>query len=163
MRGHQRTPFTHCQRLAPITVDGPGSQGRRTGEPLPVHWGSPAPVRREAALRHPWDCPLELLRRRSPAARTAAEAGLVARIRKVQRESCRSPDGTYCAPRITAELRNEGERINHKRVARIMRTIGLGGRPYASAASPTCPSAAGTIWPRLCRDSRTLTFKLAGG
>jgi HTH-like domain len=29
-------------------------------------------------------------------------------------------DGTYGVPRITAELRDSGERINHKRVARVM-------------------------------------------
>ncbi|MEU9006531.1 IS3 family transposase, partial [Streptomyces sp. NPDC048551] len=57
------------------------------------------------------------------AARQIVEAGLAARIRKVHQDS----DGTYGAPRITAELRDEGERINHKRVARIMRTIGLEG------------------------------------
>ncbi|MFE9399957.1 IS3 family transposase [Streptomyces flavidovirens] len=57
------------------------------------------------------------------AARQTVEAGLAARIRKVHRES----DGTYGAPRITAELRDQGEQINHKRVARIMRTIGLEG------------------------------------
>ncbi|WP_443064471.1 transposase [Streptomyces sp. NBC_00539] len=37
-------------------------------------------------------------------------------------------DCTYGAPRITAELRDEGgPAVNHKRVARIMRTIGLEG------------------------------------
>ncbi|MFD8291950.1 IS3 family transposase [Streptomyces lavendulae] len=64
--------------------------------------------------------------RRTAAARAArqiVEAGLAARIRKVHQDS----DGTYGAPRITAELRDEGKRINHKRVARIMRTIGLEG------------------------------------
>ncbi|MCM2389647.1 IS3 family transposase [Streptomyces albipurpureus] len=55
------------------------------------------------------------------AARQTAEAGIAARTRKVHQDS----DGTYGAPRITAELRGEGERINHKRVARIMRTIGV--------------------------------------
>ncbi|MFJ4895992.1 IS3 family transposase [Streptomyces sp. NPDC088788] len=62
--------------------------------------------------------------RHTAAARTArqvVEAGIAARIRKVHQDS----EGTYGAPMITAELRNEGERINHKRVARIMRTIGL--------------------------------------
>lgn len=57
------------------------------------------------------------------AARQTVEAGLAARIRKVHQDS----DGIYGAPRITAELRGEGERINHKRVARIMRAIGLEG------------------------------------
>ncbi|MEU8445422.1 IS3 family transposase [Streptomyces microflavus] len=56
------------------------------------------------------------------AARQAAEAGLTARIRKAHQDS----DGTYGARRITAELRDEGgPAVNHKRVARIMRTIGL--------------------------------------
>lgn len=57
------------------------------------------------------------------AARQTLEAQLAARIRKVHLDS----DGAYGAPRITAELREEGERINHKRVARIMRTIGVEG------------------------------------
>jgi transposase InsO family protein len=57
------------------------------------------------------------------AARQAADARLAARIRAVHRES----DGTYGVPRITAELRDDGERINHKRIARVMRSIGLAG------------------------------------
>ncbi|WP_107484688.1 IS3 family transposase [Streptomyces sp. TN58] len=83
--------------------------------------------------------------RRTAAARTArqaAEAGLAARIRKVHEES----DGTYGAPRITAELRDEGERINHKRVARIMRTIGIEGvrlrrRHRTTVADPAATKA----------------------
>ncbi|MFH8378984.1 IS3 family transposase [Streptomyces cyaneofuscatus] len=58
------------------------------------------------------------------AARQVVEAGIAARIRKAHQDS----DGTYGAPRITAELRDEGgPAVNHKRVARIMRTIGLEG------------------------------------
>ncbi|MBA4867354.1 IS3 family transposase [Streptomyces sp. PSKA54] len=57
------------------------------------------------------------------AARQAADAALASRIRAVHRES----DGTYGVPRITAELRDDGERINHKRIARVMRSIGLAG------------------------------------
>ncbi|MGG7568876.1 IS3 family transposase [Streptomyces sirii] len=58
------------------------------------------------------------------AARQAAEADLAARIRKVHQHS----DGTYGAPRITAELRDaDGLAVNHKRVARIMRSIGIEG------------------------------------
>ncbi|WP_329208850.1 IS3 family transposase [Streptomyces sp. NBC_01708] len=58
------------------------------------------------------------------AARQVADARLAARIRAVHQES----DGTYGAPRITAELREEnGVAINHKRVARIMRASGIEG------------------------------------
>ncbi|MFI2120733.1 IS3 family transposase [Streptomyces sp. NPDC020299] len=57
------------------------------------------------------------------AARQAADARLTARIRAVHRES----DGTYGVPRITAELRDDGERVNHKRIARVMRSITLAG------------------------------------
>ena len=39
----------------------------------------------------------------------------------------RESDGTYGVPRITAELRETGERVNHKRIARVMRGIGLEG------------------------------------
>lgn len=56
-------------------------------------------------------------------ARRAAETELADRIREVHQDS----DGTYGVPRVTAELRDEGIRINHKLVARIMRTIGLEG------------------------------------
>ncbi|MER5743628.1 transposase [Streptomyces sp. NPDC002225] len=49
---------------------------------------------------------------------------LAARIRKVRQDS----DGTYGAPRTTAELREDGGLVvNHKRVARNMRTVGLEG------------------------------------
>ncbi|GGS37808.1 transposase [Streptomyces nojiriensis] len=89
--------------------------------------------------------------RRTAAARAArqiAEAGLAARIRKVHQDS----DGTYGAPRITAELRAEGGPVvNHKRVARIMRTIGLEGvrlrrrhrTTLADQAAPKAPDLIG--------------------
>ncbi|MCT2543390.1 MULTISPECIES: transposase [Streptomyces] len=58
------------------------------------------------------------------AARQAAEAELAARIRKVRQDS----DSTYGAPRGTAELAEDGGLVvNHKRVARITRTVGLEG------------------------------------
>ncbi|MGW1412163.1 IS3 family transposase [Streptomyces sp. NPDC002403] len=62
-------------------------------------------------------------RRTAPdrAARQAADAQLATRIRAVHRES----DGTYGVLRITAELREEGERVIHKRIARVMRSINL--------------------------------------
>lgn len=67
------------------------------------------------------------------AARQTVEAGLAARIRKIHQDS----DGTYGAPRITAELRDEGgPAVNHKRVARIMRTIGIEESGCAADTAP---------------------------
>ncbi|MFI1155152.1 IS3 family transposase [Streptomyces sp. NPDC020817] len=80
-------------------------------------------------------------------ARQAVEAGLAARIRKVHEES----DGTYGAPRITAELREGGERINHKRVARIMRTVGLEGVRLRRRQRTTVPDPAAAKAPDLIR------------
>lgn len=59
------------------------------------------------------------------AAKAAADEALAERIRVVH-----AADNTYGAPRITAEL-NDGapddERVNHKRVARVMRGAGIAG------------------------------------
>jgi hypothetical protein len=58
-------------------------------------------------------------------ARTAADDALAQRIRAVH-----TTDTTYGAPRITAELNDgvpEVQRVNHKRVARVMRTAGIAG------------------------------------
>lgn len=59
------------------------------------------------------------------AARQAADEALEARIRIVHDE-----DNTYGSPRITAELNDgvpDGDRVNHKRVARVMRGAGIAG------------------------------------
>jgi len=37
-------------------------------------------------------------------------------------------DGNYGSPRITTELHNRGFKVNHKRVERIMRDMGLVGK-----------------------------------
>ncbi|MFI1259228.1 IS3 family transposase [Streptomyces netropsis] len=76
------------------------------------------------------------------AARQAADARLAGRIRAVHRES----DGTYGALRITTELRDNGERVNHKRVARVMRQAGLAGlrlrrRHRTTVADPAAATA----------------------
>ncbi|MET8081323.1 IS3 family transposase [Streptomyces sp. NPDC005303] len=76
------------------------------------------------------------------AARQAADARLASRIRAVHRES----DGTYGVPRITAELREAGERVNHKRIARVMRGAGLAGvrlrrRHRTTVADPAAAKA----------------------
>lgn len=51
------------------------------------------------------------------------DAALTARIRTIHRES----RGTYGAPRVHAELADQGQRCGRKRVARLMRADGLVG------------------------------------
>lgn len=83
------------------------------------------------------------------AARQAADAKLAAKIRTIHRES----DGTYGVPRITAELRDDGEHINHKRIARVMRTIGLAGVRLRRRHRTTVPDPAAAKAPdRIGRD-----------
>ncbi|MGW2546749.1 IS3 family transposase, partial [Kitasatospora sp. NPDC001574] len=56
-------------------------------------------------------------------ARQAADVRATARIRAVHAAS----DGTYGVPRVTAELRDQGDVVNHKKVARLMKTAGIAG------------------------------------
>ncbi|MGB6245327.1 IS3 family transposase [Gordonia sp. (in: high G+C Gram-positive bacteria)] len=63
------------------------------------------------------------------AAKAAEDAALAERIRAVQ-DPARGGDRAYGAPRVTAELNDDAERegrVNHKRVARVMRAHGLAG------------------------------------
>jgi transposase InsO family protein len=57
------------------------------------------------------------------AARDAADAALAVRIRAVRT----AHDGTYGAPRVTAELHDQGLHVNHKKVARVMRRYRIQG------------------------------------
>jgi len=60
---------------------------------------------------------------RPPSARAQSDARLSERIRALHQRS----RGSYGVPRILEDLQEEGERINHKRVARLMRSAGLVG------------------------------------
>jgi putative transposase len=60
---------------------------------------------------------------RAPSARQVADEVLLARIHEIHSAS----RGTYGAPRIHAELIDDGWRIGRKRVARLMREAGLLG------------------------------------
>ncbi|MGH8524281.1 MAG: IS3 family transposase [Gammaproteobacteria bacterium] len=62
-------------------------------------------------------------RSRRPSARAQSDARWVERIRVLYQRS----RGSYGVPRILEDLREEGERINHKRVARLMRSVGMVG------------------------------------
>ena len=80
-------------------------------------------------------------------ARVAADQALQSRIRAVHDE-----DNAYGAPRITAELNDgapEDERVNHKRVARVMRGAGIVGYRRKRRVKTTVPDPANQKVPDL--------------
>src|SRR5690606_20066604 len=62
-------------------------------------------------------------RDREPSEREREDEALAERIRMIHEESY----GTYGAPRVHAELREQGVRVGRKRVARLMRRARLQG------------------------------------
>ncbi|MCY0963129.1 IS3 family transposase [Streptomyces sp. H27-H5] len=69
------------------------------------------------------------------ATRQREDRVLAEEIRKVHGES----DGAYGSPRVTAELREKGRRVNEKRVARIMRTYSITGIRLRRRVRTTLP------------------------
>ncbi len=95
--------------------------------------------------------------------RQAADEALVERIRVVH-----DADNTYGAPRITAEL-NDGvdddDRVNHKRVARVMRAAKIAGYRRRRRVKTTTPDPANQKVPDLLNRDFTaaqLNSKYAG-
>jgi transposase InsO family protein len=84
-------------------------------------------------------------RRGGPTPRQRAEVRLVARIRRIHTAS----DGTYGAPRVTRELRGGGQRVNRKRVERLMRAHGIVGHRPQRRRSLTRPDATAAPAPDL--------------
>ena len=81
--------------------------------------------------------------------RQAADEALAERIRVVHGE-----DNTYGAPRITAELNDgapEAQRVNHKRVARVMRGVGIAGYRRKRRVKTTTPDPANQKVPDLLK------------
>ena len=70
---------------------------------------------------------------RAPSARFHADAELTARIRAIHKTS----QETYGAPRIYAELVDEGIRVSRKRVERLMRAAAIVGVSRRKAARTT--------------------------
>ncbi|WP_432927968.1 IS3 family transposase [Microbispora sp. CA-135349] len=71
----------------------------------------------------------------TPGPRAVRDNQLSERIGGVHRES----RGTYGAPRIHAALQHEGERCGRRRVARLMRALGLQGRYRRRRQTTTIP------------------------
>jgi len=77
------------------------------------------------------------------AARQAADEELAERVRAVHAEH--PANRAYGAPRVTAELNDgvgEGERVNHKRVARVMAAHGIAGIRLRRRVHTTVPEPA---------------------
>lgn len=60
-------------------------------------------------------------------------------------------DGTYGVPRVTAELKDAGRRVNHKRVERVMRTFRIVGLHLCKKVRTTIPEPSATPVPDLLR------------
>ncbi|GAB3157593.1 IS3 family transposase [Microbispora hainanensis] len=81
----------------------------------------------------------------TPGPRAVRDKQLSERIGGVHRAS----RGTYGAPRIHAALRHEGERCGRRRVARLMRALGLQGRYRRRRQATTIPDPAAAKRPDL--------------
>ena len=82
-----------------------------------------------------------------------ADALLAERIRTVHAEW----DGTWGRPRITAELREAGIEVNHKRVGRVMRKFGIAGLRLRRRPVTTVPEPSATPVPDLLKRDFTAT------
>jgi transposase InsO family protein len=73
--------------------------------------------------------------REARAARLAADRVLAEQIRQIHA----THDGTYGSPRVMAELRDTGRKVNHKRVERVMRVFGIVGVHLRKKVRTTVP------------------------
>jgi transposase InsO family protein len=87
------------------------------------------------------------------ARRADVDAALAERITVIHRDS----DGTYGVPRVTAELCDGGAPVNHKRVARIMRTRGIVGYHQRKKVRTTIPAPSASPVPDLVGRDFTAT------
>ena len=94
------------------------------------------------------------------AARAAADAELAARIKVVHEQ-----DNTVGAPRMTAELNDDApkpaRRVNHKRVARVMREHSIRGYRRRRRVRTTIPEASGQKVPDLLKRDFTAPRRTA--
>jgi transposase InsO family protein len=74
--------------------------------------------------------------REARAERRRADEALAEQIRVIHAEF----DGTYGSPRVTAELRDAGSKVNRKRVERVMRVFGIAGVHLRRKVRTTVPT-----------------------
>ena len=99
--------------------------------------GSPwsPPARRLGSRPRPSPPAWSASNRQEPSPADHKEVELVAEIRTIHRQS----SGIYGSPRVHAELRRRGQRVNHKRVERLMATHGIVGHRPRRRRSLTKP------------------------
>jgi transposase InsO family protein len=85
--------------------------------------------------------------------RERADLELGARIARIHTDS----EGTYGRPRITAELAATGRVVNHKRVGRLMRRLGIVGLHLRKKVRTTVPEPAAAPVPDLLERDFTAT------
>ena len=81
-----------------------------------------------------------------PRGRCKDDEALIERIEAICAEFPR-----YGYRRVTAQLRHEGQRVNHKRVARIMRERGLSVKPRRRAVRTSDGGCRDAVFPNLAR------------
>jgi transposase InsO family protein len=91
--------------------------------------------------------------RKARVSRHSEDRLLAERIREIHGES----GGAYGSPRVTAELRAKGLRINEKRVARVMRTFSITGIRLRRRVRTTVPDPAASQVPDLFQRDFTAT------
>ncbi|MFF9043850.1 IS3 family transposase [Streptomyces parvulus] len=87
------------------------------------------------------------------AARQQADAELAERIKKIHADS----GGTYCSPRVTAELRGAGLKVNRKRVTRVMWSFSIVGVHLLKTVRTTIPEPSAAPVPDLHQRDFTAT------
>jgi HTH-like domain len=95
--------------------------------------------------------------------RDRQDAGLTVLIRAEHKRS----KGRYGAPRIHAELRRQGRRHSRKRIARLMRQVGLAGRAprrwkKTTIADPAAAARADAIRPDFTADASRINQRWCG-
>ena len=109
-----------------------------------VHRGGEDHLHRRSAVPGAEGGPLLLLRLAGGRGSALGEAGPPTTRWRTRSPCCTSPPArTYGVPRIHAELRRLGRRVNRKRVERVMRERGITRRHPAQAPLPDPPGQEG--------------------
>lgn len=90
-------------------------------------------------------------RTRQPSARSVWNEDLVQSIKRIYGEG----RGEYGSPTICEVLRQEGQRVNHKRIARLMRQIGLRAKVHRRFKRTTRPCKDAEAAPNLLQQDFT--------